>query len=211
MVLVGNYDSPFVRRVGVVLQHYGLPFQRRVISVFKDFDEMLETNPLGKVPALEIEGGETLIDSRIILDYLEGIAGDDKHLVPKEQPQRRTVLRTEAVALGLAEKAVELRIELYRKNPAARDPKWISRLERQVDSALAWLDKSRPSPWFHDVGLSLPDVTTVVAYTYLSHKLPERVLPQKYVYLESQCGYCEALSEFVAAPYSETEAQASEF
>lgn len=209
MVLVGNYDSPFVRRVGVVLHHYDIPFQRRVISVFKDFDEMLETNPLGKVPALEIDPGEALIDSRLIIDYLEGIAGNHKRLVPKEEPHRRTVLRTEAVALGLAEKAVELRIELYRKNPVAQDPEWITRLERQVDSALAWLDESRPSPWFHDVGMSLPDVTTVVAYTYIRHKLPERVVSAKYPYLERQCECCEALSEFAAAPYSETEAQAS--
>lgn len=209
MVLVGNYDSPFVRRVGVVLHHYGIPFQRRVISVFKDFDEMLETNPLGKVPALTIEGGETLIDSRIILDYLEGIADEHRRLVPMEGPHRRTILRTEAIAVGLAEKAVELRIELYRKNPAARDPEWISRLEHQVDSALAWLDRAGPSPWFHGSDLSLPDVTTVVAYSYLSHKLPERVPSGKYANLERQCSYCEALAEFVAAPYSHAEAQAS--
>jgi len=211
MVLVGNYDSPFVRRVGVALHHYGLPFQRKVISVFKDFDEMLKTNPLGKVPALEIEGGEILIDSRIILDYLEGLVPDDRRLVPIEKTQRRAVLNTEAIALGLAETSVELRTELYRKNPAARDPHWVSRLERQVSSALAWLDMSKPTPWFHDIGLSLPDVTTVVAYTYLKHKLPEMVPTQKYTYLERQYEYCDALNEFSAAPYSEVEAQASEF
>lgn len=211
MILTGNYDSPFVRRVGVALHHYGLPFQRRVISVFKNFDEMLETNPLGKVPALEIGTGETLIDSRIILDYLESVADVDKRLLPQAEPQRRGVLHTEAVALGLAEKSVELRIELYRKNPAARDSKWISRLERQVDSALTWLDNCRPSPWFHDSSLTLPDVTTVIAYTYLRRKLPQFVLPQKYESLERQCEHCEALGEFVAASYSESEARASEF
>jgi glutathione S-transferase len=114
MILIGNYDSPFVRRVGVALHYYGLPFQRKVISVFKDFDEMLEMNPLGKVPALEIGKGEILTDSRIILDYLEGLVGDDRHLVPTEKVQRRAVLRIEAIALGLAETSVELRIELYR-------------------------------------------------------------------------------------------------
>jgi len=211
MILTGNYDSPFVRRVGVALHHYRLPFQRRVISVFKNFDQMLKMNPLGKVPALQIGTGETLIDSRIILDYLEGVADDDKRLVPQAEPRRRSVLRTEAVALGLAEKAVELRIELYRKNPTARDPAWVSRLERQVGSALVWLDNCRPSPWFHDGNMTLPDITTVVAYTYLRRKLPKLVLPKRFVILERQCEFCEGLSEFVAASYSETEAQASEF
>ena len=211
MLLVGNYDSPFVRRVGVALHHYKLPFKRRVISVFKNFDEIFETNPLGKVPALEIETDDTLIDSRIILDYLESIVDEDKRLLPRTEPRRRRVLHTEAVALGLAEKSVELRIELYRKNPTARDPKWVSRLEQQVDSALSWLNNCRPSPWFHDESLTLPDITTVVAYTYLRHKLPKLVPSQEFAYLERQCEHCEALSEFVAASYSETEAQASEF
>ena len=82
MILIGNYDSPFVRRVGVALHYYEISFERKVISVFKDFDEMLKTNPLGKVPALEIDEGEILIDSRIILDYLESIADEDKRLLP---------------------------------------------------------------------------------------------------------------------------------
>jgi len=211
MVLIGNYDSPFVRRVGVALHHYGIPFQRRVISVFRDFDEMLEVNPLGKVPALEIDGGEILIDSRIIIDYLEGLAADDRRLIPTEKTERRTVLQTEAIALGLAETSVELRIELFRKKPTAQDPDWISRLERQVGGALAWLENSKPSPWFHDTGLSLPDITTVVAYTYLRHKLPEIVPPQRYVHLEQLWERCEELNQFSSAAYSETEAQASEF
>jgi glutathione S-transferase len=80
------------------LHYYGLPFQRQVKSVFKDFDEMLEMNPLGKVPALEIDKGEILTDSRIILDYLEGLVGDDRHLVPTEKIQRRAVLRIGAIA-----------------------------------------------------------------------------------------------------------------
>ncbi|MCP4982493.1 MAG: glutathione S-transferase family protein [Gammaproteobacteria bacterium] len=211
MILIGNYDSPFVRRVAVALHHYGLPFQRKVISVFRDFDEMLEMNPLGKVPALVIHEGEILTDSRIILDYLEGLVGDHRHLVPTEKIERRAVLRIEAIALGLAETSVELRIELYRKNPAAHDPDWISRLQRQLGSALAWLENSRPSPWFHDTGFSLPDITTVVAYTYLKHKLPEIVPAQKYTHLEQLWERCEALDAFSSAPYSKTEAQASEF
>ena len=51
-VLVGQYDSPFVRRVAVVMHYYGLAFGRRVLSTFADFDAMLELGPLGKVPIL---------------------------------------------------------------------------------------------------------------------------------------------------------------
>ena len=77
MILVGQYDSPFVRRVAITMNFYGLSFERRVLSVFTDFDEMLKVNPLGKVPVLELDNGELLFDSRLIIDYLD-------RLVPEE-------------------------------------------------------------------------------------------------------------------------------
>ena len=71
MILYGQYDSPFVRRVAVAMNHYGMPFERRVLSVFQDFEAMLAVNPLGKVPVLEFDDGAVLADSRAILDYLD--------------------------------------------------------------------------------------------------------------------------------------------
>ena len=192
------------------MHHYSFPFQRKVISVFKDFEAMLEINPLGKVPALETDDGNVLVDSRFIIDYLEGLAEDERKLIPINSKERQAVLQIEAIALGLAETSVELRIELYRKNPSAHDSNWISRLEQQIRSALTWLENSNPSPWLYGSGLSLPDITTVVAYTYLKQKLPDFVLPNKYPCLYNLWEQCEALNEFCSAQYSESEAQASE-
>ena len=93
MILVGNYDSPFVRRVAIALNHYGFPFERKVISVFKDFQAMLDINPLGKVPALETDDGKTIVDSRIIIDYLEGLAENERRLIPVIAQDRQTVLQ----------------------------------------------------------------------------------------------------------------------
>ena len=171
---------------------------------------MLKINPLGKVPALETDDGKTIVDSRIILDYLEGLVEIESRLIPDTPEERQAVLQIEAIALGLAETSVELRIELYRKNPSAHDPIWISRLEQQIGSALNWLEDADPSPWLVGTKLSMPDITTVVSYTYLKHKLPELVPPNAYPRLEKLWGHCEVLDEFVAAPYSEAEAQASE-
>ena len=211
MILIGNYDSPFVRRVGVAMHHYNFPFQRKVISVFKDFDAMLEINPLGKVPALETNNGDLLVDSRFIIDYLDELAEDERKLIPVNSKERQAVLQIEAIALGLAETSVGLRIELYRKNPTAHDPDWISRLEQQIRSALTWLENSNPSPWLYGSRLTLPDITTVIAYTYLKQKLPDFVPPNKYPCLDKLCHQCEALNEFYSAQYSDSEAQASEF
>ena len=60
MILVGQYDSPFVRRVAVTMNFYRMPFERQVLSVFSDFDAMLLINPLGKVPVLQLDNGERL-------------------------------------------------------------------------------------------------------------------------------------------------------
>src|SRR5262249_57239123 len=78
MILIGQYDSPFVRRVAVTLHCYDLPFERRVLSVFTDFDAMLTINPLGKVPVLQLDDGERLFDSRAILDYLDSLVAPDR-------------------------------------------------------------------------------------------------------------------------------------
>lgn len=150
MILIGQYDSPFVRRVAIALNHYGLTFERRVLSVFMDFDEMLVLNPLGKVPSLVLDDGETLFESRAIIDYLESIAPEAKRLAPLEEPDRRRVLKVEAIGIGLAEKIYERGIERSRRSPGTSDPKWCERLERQILSATGWLEGAArhcpPSP-----------------------------------------------------------------
>ncbi len=97
MILVGQYDSPFVRRVAVALNHYGIGFERQILSVFQDFDAMLSVNPLGKVPALILPGREHIYDSRAIVEYLEGIAPSARRLTPSNAGQRREMLRIESV------------------------------------------------------------------------------------------------------------------
>ena len=82
MILVGQLDSPFVRRVAATLSHYEMTFDRHVLSVFGDRDEVLRLNPLGKVPALIIDEGETLVDSAMIIDYLDELAGPARRLTP---------------------------------------------------------------------------------------------------------------------------------
>jgi glutathione S-transferase len=146
MILIGQYDSPFVRRVAVTLHCYEIPFERRVLSVFTDFDSMLTINPLGKVPVLELDHGERLFDSRAILDYLDSLVVPARQLVPSGEPMRRAVLRIDSVATGLAEKLYERGYEFARRDPAKRDPAVVARVERQIDSALSWLESLTPSP-----------------------------------------------------------------
>ena len=208
MILVGMLDSPFVRRVAVTLHIYGLGFERRVLSVFADFDAMLELNPLGKVPVLELADGERLFDSRAILDYLDGLVPPERRLVPLDEPQRRRVLRIDAVATGLAEKVYERNIEA-RRPPDKRDPAFSIRVERQIAAALQGLEALAPPRWFAGERMTRADVTAAIALTYLREKQPALLPPGRHPALERHCARCEALPPFRAAPYSGAEAAAS--
>jgi glutathione S-transferase len=209
MILIGQYDSPFVRRVAVTMNVYGMVFERRVLSVFADFDVILNINPLGKVPVLELDDGERLYDSRAILDYLDGLVRSDRRMVPADEPHRHRVLRTEAVALGLAEKLYERGFEFARRGSEKRDPKVVHRAERQIWSALAWLEALQPSPWLYGDSMSRADVTAAIAYTYMKEKQPVLLERNSYSALDQHCTRCEALIQFKAAAYSALEAQRS--
>ncbi len=82
MILVGQYDSPFVRRVAVSLHVLGVAHEHDMRSVFGDFEAMRRINPLGRIPSLILDDGEILIDSAAILDWLDQSAGPGQALVP---------------------------------------------------------------------------------------------------------------------------------
>ncbi len=75
MILIGQYDSPFTRRVAIALKLYGLAFEHRPWSTFGDADKIAPFNPLRRVPTLVFEDGEVLIESTAILDYLDEVSG----------------------------------------------------------------------------------------------------------------------------------------
>ncbi len=89
MILIGHYDSPYVRRAAVALTALGIPFTRNPLSVFSDAEALRRINPLGRVPALVLDDGEVVIDSAAILDYADQIVGPVRALVPPGGRERR--------------------------------------------------------------------------------------------------------------------------
>src|SRR6202521_2138047 len=108
MFLIGQYDSPFVRRVAIALRLYGLSFEHWPWSTFGDADKIAPYNPLRRVPTLVLDGGEALIESAAILDYLDELVGAEKAMIAARGPERRHALKICALATGLADKAVSL-------------------------------------------------------------------------------------------------------
>ena len=139
MKLIGQYDSPFVRRVAVALQIYGIVYDHVPWSTFGDGDLVARHNPLKRVPALVLDDGEVLIESGAILDYLDERVGPDRALLPLSGAARRAALRRIALMTGAADKAVSF---FYAKLfSAALAPDFVSRCEGQIRTALAAIDR----------------------------------------------------------------------
>lgn len=125
MILIGQYDSPFVRRVAIALRLYGIGYEHRPWSTFGDADRIAAFNPLRRVPTLVLDDGESLIESGAILDHLDECVGPSRAMIADRGVARRHALKVCALATGLADKSVSLVYErvLHRRqrngSPAA--------------------------------------------------------------------------------------------
>lgn len=200
--LVGQYDSPFLRRVAVTMHHYGVPYERDILSVFRNADQMAEINPLIKVPVLILPDGEKLFDSQIILDYLDEEAGD-KALTPKSGPARRAVLRAVTIGQGLAEKSVALNID---KNMHANSPslQWRHRVRHQIKLCLEWLEQEcKAAPWFMGPDLTQADITVAASLDHVALRHPTELNWEKFPKLRAVYDKALALPCFLAVPLIE--------
>jgi glutathione S-transferase len=209
MILVGQYDSPFVRRIAIALHHYEKPFERKILSTFKDFEEMLRIHPLGTVPSLILDDGEVLFDSRAIIDYLDGIALPERALAPTQEPDRRTVLRIEAIGIGVAEKLHARALEYSRRAPGTSDPNWRQRLDQQIASGLDWLERLGSNPWLFGDRFTRADLAVAIAVQYLMRVVPHLYDERRHQGLSRHRGTCEALPCFAVVLDAKHEAIAS--
>jgi glutathione S-transferase len=201
MILIGMFDSPFVRRVAVSALLLGIPFEHRNWSVGKDFDRIREFNPLGRVPTWVLPDGKVLIESAMILDHLDEIAGAERALLPRSGAERRDALRVMAIAAGAAEKGV---LQVYEKafRPAEkRHEPWLARCRLQMHAALAELEvlaASRPGNWLIGDRMTQGDITAVCVFTFLSQALEIDREGTVYPALATLSARCEALPVFAS-------------
>jgi glutathione S-transferase len=140
VILIGQYDSPFVRRVGLTLVHYGLSFEHRPWSTFGDAEKLAAFNPLLRVPTLVLDTHESLIETSSIIDYLDGLVPAAQRLTPQKEPERRHILKTVGLAAGISDKAVSLFYELrLHDQPSQR---YVDRLRQQIKGGLDALEAS---------------------------------------------------------------------
>lgn len=204
MILIGQYDSPFVRRVGIALRLYGMPFEHRPWSVFGDAERIRPLNPLVRVPTLVTDDGTVLLDSASMLDYLDNRMPEAKRLLPAAEPARHRALRLTTLAMGLAEKAVSLFYE--RRLHETTSKVWEERCRSQTEGALALLEKERAAgaqPYWSGDAIGHADIAAACALRFVTAAHPGLVDWSKTPALKAHCDHCEALPVFVeiSQPY----------
>jgi glutathione S-transferase len=173
LVLYGRHASPYVRRVAVTLRLYDIEYLHVPLMPFgPDKAELAHLNPIARVPALRLAGGEMLIDSSAILDHLDSLAKPDSVLTPATGPARRRVLTLLAVALGANEKLV---VSLYERHFRPRElwhRPWLDACDKQVADGFIWLNAAFAGPWFTGAEMTQADVTVAVFWLFACARRP---------------------------------------
>ena len=205
MLLVGMLDSPYVRRVAISLQLLGLRFEHRSLSVFRSFDAFCEINPVVKAPTLVCDDGTVLMDSTLILDYAQGLAGTRRRLAPTDPDELKAMLRLVGLALAACEKSVQIIYERTLRPADIQYQPWLVRISRQLIAACEAMENelhARPL----QVTRSQMDhsgICVAVAWRFIQKTVPDVVAAAQYPALQRHAEAAEKLPEFASAPHGD--------
>ena len=202
MQLIGMLDSPYVRRVAISMKLMGIAFEHQPVSVFRHFDRFREINPVVKAPTLVCDDGVVLMDSTLILDYLEGLVPPARRLMPLAGDERREALRLTGLALAACDKCVSLVYEREQRPPERRHEPWYERVLGQALAAFTVLEDAAGGarPWLQGAGPNAADVATAVAWRFGQHYHAELVPAWKFPSLAKYSTQAEALPAFESTP-----------
>ena len=201
MRLIGMLDSPYVRRVAVSLNFMGLPYTNEQTSVFRHFAQFAAINPVVKAPTLVTDDGVVLMDSTLILDYLEELA-PERSLMPAALADYARNQRLTGLGLAACEKAVQIVYE-HNLRPAEKlHQPWLERVQGQLNAAwgaveneigggAAWLFGDRPLA---------ADIAIAVGWRFTRMMVADDVPAARYPALAHFSERAEALPQFRASP-----------
>ena len=173
MKLIGSLASPYVRKVRVVLAEKKLDYQFELENVWAADTTISQLNPLGKVPSLVMEDGTVMIDSRVMVEYLDTLTPVCKRLPPNGR-DRADVKCWEALADGMLDAAVSVRLERTMRPQALQSEDWMARQMRKVDLGLKSLSEQLgDKPYCTGIHYSLADVAVGCTLDWLSFRFPE--------------------------------------
>ncbi|WP_087633062.1 glutathione S-transferase N-terminal domain-containing protein [Caballeronia telluris] len=173
MKLIGSLGSPFVRKVRIVMAEKKIECELVLENVWASDSKIHSYNPLGKVPCLVLDDGEAVFDSRVICEYVDTLTPVGK-LLPQERRERTEVRCWEALADGMLDAAVLIRLEGVLREEAHRNDGWIARQQHKIDDGLKAMSKGLGSkPWCSANHFTLADIACGCALGYLDFRMPE--------------------------------------
>jgi glutathione S-transferase len=205
MQLIGMLDSPYVRRVAISLKLLGIPFDHQPVSVFRNVEAFSTINPLIKAPTLICDDGNVLMDSTLILDYIERMVGSEQSLMPNEFSFYQQSLRLIGIALVACEKAVQIFYERTLRPVEKQHQPWFDRVEQQLIKAYGLLEPAvahvaQRNSWLISNHPMQPDITIAVAWRFTQYVIPDVMAKTHYPALAEFSDYAERLPEFISTP-----------
>ncbi|HEY1310263.1 MAG TPA: glutathione S-transferase family protein [Pseudolabrys sp.] len=146
MILRSSPASPFGRKVRIAASLLGLAdkIDVRETDLNDPADSIRKQNPIGKIPALIADDGETYYDSRVILEYLDHLAGGGR-IVPREPKARFAALRMQALCDGILDASLLLVYESRYRPAEMKVQTWVDRQADKVARGLAALEVAPPA------------------------------------------------------------------
>jgi len=168
--LLASLGSPYVRKVRIVMAEKRLEYHLELEDVWSPDTRIHDANPLGKVPCLIMEDGGALFDSRVIVEYLDTLTPVAK-LIPPNGRERAEVRTWEALADGVMDAAILVRLEQTQRPAEEQSEKWIDRQMDKVHAGVTSMDNGlADKPWCNGHAYSLADIAVGCALGYLDFR-----------------------------------------
>jgi glutathione S-transferase len=204
MRLIGMLDSPYVRRTAIAARLLAVPFEHDPLSVFSTFEQFSRINPVVKAPTLVCDDGTVLMDSALIIDHLESLAG--RSLWPAEGAERLRALRVVGLAMAACEKVVQIVYEHHLRPAAKVHAPWLDRVHRQMLAALTALDTELAQHPLaaEEAQLTQAGLCAAVVWRFMQIKLETPIADAVCPALSAYAASVEKLPAFAATPPDET-------
>ena len=173
MKLIGSLASPYVRKVRVVMAEKKLDYELVLEDVWAPDTTISASNPLGKVPCLIMEDGGAMFDSRVIVEYLDTMSPVGK-LLPSQGRERASIKCWEALADGVLDAGIAVRLERTQRPANEQSAAWVQRQLGKVDSGLKAMSAGLgETPFCVGNHLTLADLAVGCALGWLAFRFPE--------------------------------------
>ncbi len=174
MKLIGSLASPFVRKSRIAFAEKKIELELVLEDVWSPTTKMMEMNPLGKVPALVMDDGGVMFDSRVIVEYADALSPVG-HLIPSNGKDKAAVKTWEALCDGILDAAILIRLEkTWVGREQHRSPAWIDRQMTKIHAGLKSISEGLGNnPWCYNNQFCLADIAVGCVLSYLSFRFPE--------------------------------------